>query len=950
MPAFNAPNPYGSYFSFQEPASLASASFLPFMTPGVSPGVAAAMGAPVGGFNPTQEEFQRGRNRDVVYQQFMAKALAEDPRVSSVSNMLLSAMYGNNHAARMDMVKRMGGGNQVNEMVGFAMGMPGVSGFFGGSPRSMALGALGAATGGMRFSGMGFNNQGLFGDSGYSAVAANSILSNVRGRFFSPSGASNLSMTQGLNQDQIGGLMMQGGVQGAFAGLNLGKMDMVKGHASLMADSGTMDKLSKFVKDAAKSISSLIDIYGNSDVASLLNKAKQITGLDITSRMGNAEVFNQRMSRMRDVGMATGIDIQSMADVSSGAVRLGMSYGLSPAGAGAIAHNAAIDSAHRINEYKTTAGNVYLPQMSQGEFAAAATRDAVAMNRDPVGVRRNAMELLGQQGRIPQSVLAGMRDRLNNMGPSQAGINKLDAEMMSSYGISLPGFISSMGGADRVYDNLNENNKLISANNHGIDTARRADFAISKMYRQQNPGMKGGATMLSLVNSIGADNLQNVLQTSDKGGDVRAALMADPEGRRDPEKYLKMINSLDTEAPGSLHGMHQGILQAMHNSSLPFVANHLSQSDRISRASLEADARPKLPDELSAIRGQTHGGFIQGVLEHLDGRDPASIAAIVSSMRPEQVARYRLKKDYDTSTRAGVIDFVRDANVFAEQFRKTDRGIRMLATLGPGIATGKAFPIPGDESYNEQTMMNMKGKLLDPIWQQQNLDAQYKVFSDRNSGEQMAVPRDLATFMETGGTAARTGMLTASASYIEANGGARNAQERAILQSGHMLGRGLQYRIGATGQPIGAGSAVNVKDLNTVNERSGELFNSASRIESFLTRSSDPLNTWLDASYSIDKNLMRTFSQNKEMSVAAMQTIVTREGQLDGHYDSRSLNEKSLLKGIKDALKEAGIAEPVSITTTVTKIQGSLKLDPDTKNLIFGTDSQMTESKVGGSK
>jgi hypothetical protein len=277
---YNPPNPYGSYFSFGDVQQASMNSFLPFQSSGLSPGTMGAMGRGSGGFNPTSSEYLVNRVNNEQMARFMSEVYRGDPRTASFTNMALQAMYGADSKRRQATVERLGGLGNFQEMVGYLMAQPGISGFMGGSGASLGLGSYALAASG----GFGVNNRTMTGDGRLTQMMASTILDQVKNRFYSGSGAAMPGMTQGLNRDQMGGLMTIMASQGAFMGMDLGKLTQMPGHApKFQANSTSLNQLTQTIKEGAKALGAIMDVYGDASVSELFSKAQQITGLNFGS-------------------------------------------------------------------------------------------------------------------------------------------------------------------------------------------------------------------------------------------------------------------------------------------------------------------------------------------------------------------------------------------------------------------------------------------------------------------------------------------------------------------------------------------------------------------------------------------------------------------------------------------------------------------------------------------
>ena len=155
----------------------------------------------------------------------------------------------------------------MQEVMGFILSQPGISGALGGGPASLGVGSYALAA-----SGLGVNNKMMAGDGPLQQMIAKAVQHQIQGSFYTGTGAATAA-TQGLNRDQLGGLMTMMASQGAFQGLNIGNLD--KGQFKV--DPGSLKRITEAVKSGAKAMAAIIDVYGDESIAALMNNAHAIT-------------------------------------------------------------------------------------------------------------------------------------------------------------------------------------------------------------------------------------------------------------------------------------------------------------------------------------------------------------------------------------------------------------------------------------------------------------------------------------------------------------------------------------------------------------------------------------------------------------------------------------------------------------------------------------------------
>ena len=630
MPAFEPPNPYGSYFNFNGPFA-GDPTPNPWRNPNypnigqnTTTGVSAAAGAPQGGINPTQQEFFESRRRDIAYQQFIARSVQDDARTRTVGNMIMQGIYGNDVRARAGALARVGGADAYNGMIGTMMSLPGISGYMGGSARSLPVGALSVAT-----SGLTMNGYGVFGDKGVSTRFADALMSQVNQRFYGANGNPILSMTNGLNRDQMGGLMMQAGAQGAFAGLDMGvmkKLDAAGNNVKFIANSGTLSKITEFIKDSTKALGSLIDVYGNISSGELLQKAQEITGLDL-SRLGNAKIMSDRIEKLRDTARLTGVTAGSMFDLAARTGDYASSIGMN-SGYGV---GAAIQGAQTYAAYRGMTSGFFAPSKSAAEFAMMNTRDLGGMARDPIGSRLAALQLLIQQSPGITDADA-LRSQAAGMAISNTGVADLDHLIRNRFGVSASSTIRGMGGALNLQNSLSpESQEAFAGMANSQLGSRRSKLLEQKIV--QLGGMNAGqaSAMHLLASSFDPSTIEALIGGTYSGDAVNLV------AGTDSGKAAQLMGAVAT-----MQGMGPaGALHAARVRDAMMADTFLSQNrsaENMRRNSFRDISRGTLGDYRGNLLG---GGFMAGMLDRFTGNDPISQLEWLATVNPGAVAGLR---------------------------------------------------------------------------------------------------------------------------------------------------------------------------------------------------------------------------------------------------------------------------------------------------------------------
>lgn len=619
MLPFDAPNPYGGYFNFDQLSTLANGP--QNFGPGVAPGVMGAMGMGSGGFNPTRSEFIQNQVQRRYNDEFMSYVLRSDERAGVFRSMLMKQMTGGDLKKQAEITRLFGGQDKFAEVFSYALNRPEISSFVGGSIKSLGVGALAVTSSGMVLNNRGFSGEGLLQTS-----AAQGVFRHVQSQFYHPSGGANLRMTQGLNMDQIGGIMTLASEQGAFAGLNLGKFK----NGALTFNNGALDKISDTVKNAAKALGQIIDVYGDGSVAELMQKAGRITGLNF-SRPEHVDLMRQRLQNMRTYSTMSGVNLQTVMDMAATGTSNLQALGFSPIAAGGMSEAATRNALLNFNSQRANSSNYYTvgPSLSQLNFAAQ--RDLVGMAQDPVGARRAAVEMLIQTGTIKADDAGRMRQLAMDVTHETYG--RLDSEISGRYGIGLDSYIQQMGGVRNMLGQLQPNRIDVVSEANGVEMRKRQ----LRLLRQQAGGFLGGRfdtdeidAMSRLTGELGQGTSKRLMEALDKGVDdqgLRAIIAEDPLGRTRMQDYMADAQRLRGRS-GELASTAANL--ATMAKTNPLTSGFASESDhRQAIANQRRNAAINAKDVDRIRSGNFFSTMTHGFLEKMDARDPASLFAIV---------------------------------------------------------------------------------------------------------------------------------------------------------------------------------------------------------------------------------------------------------------------------------------------------------------------------------
>jgi len=686
---YNPPNPYGSYFTFgtpgmMSPEAVGMSSFLPMPGGMLTPGSLAMTGMGSGGFNPTEMEYLKSRVQNYYQQQFLANVIRNDPRTLTISNALLRQKYGTDVETQNRDLAKMGGRGNYDEIVGTALAMPGISGMLGGSPFALGQGAYAIAS-----SGMNVNSRMMSGDGPMQMWAAMAIVNRMNKNFYGPTGAPNLAMTQGLNRDQIGGLMMLSAGQGAFGGMNLLNIDQ-KGKPAM--DEATLTKISQYTKTAAKGIASLIDIYGDQTIADLATRAQQITGLSY-NRFENAGLISSRIAALRQAAEYQGMDYQTMMDMSAGAVRAGAQYGLVGKGL-AMGPDAAMRAGQIFNATRSNMGVFEMATPAPQELTNMLMRDTGGMMRDPVGLRRAAMMLAIEQGNL-SGASANMAHRLMREGGPES-VSKMDT-LMAANGMNMQAYIKTMGGPEGIQKLLSLGGMQSVTGFNQADVFRRARSLAEPAFRRAFPRISedSAEAMFQLTDDLRVGTLESAFKAK-TNTELMSALGKDPAGTLDKEKYARLINraKASPDAYPALQALKQGL------STTPWGPLLINKADEMDRITAEMTFRSFKEENRGELMP---GAGIAGLLKRLGGDDPRTTIVRTMQLRPEAFAGIRRGLSIDPN--ADYNERLLNAKILQQDFGRLPGSDQLLKDLG----------LPRRGQPSDAALAHMQQILANPI-------------------------------------------------------------------------------------------------------------------------------------------------------------------------------------------------------------------------------------------
>lgn len=280
---------------------------------GLDPSLQQVLTGQAQSYLPTQDQFYTRNLQSVRNNQFMMDSVKSDPRGSAVTDFVMRQAFNNDQKRLNSFYSAIGGQDNLRSGAGMIINMPGISGFMGGDIRSISAGSLAAAGSGASIQGKSSYGTGFVQDA-----MARQLHDSIMSKFFTASGGNRLNQTSGLNMDQLGGIMTIGASQGAFKGMDLGSVSSMNGTVMARMNESTGEDIKNFIKTAAKSMSTLVDVFGSQDMQTLATMAQKITGLDLSS-MRNVNAMHERLSKVTTIAAGLGVDSRTAFDqVSAG--------------------------------------------------------------------------------------------------------------------------------------------------------------------------------------------------------------------------------------------------------------------------------------------------------------------------------------------------------------------------------------------------------------------------------------------------------------------------------------------------------------------------------------------------------------------------------------------------------------------------------------------------------
>lgn len=224
-----------------------------------------------------------------------------------------------------------------------AGGMAAARGILGsGSPYTMMQGvqqALGG--GGFTMEGVGGSMAGSYAARQMGVSVSRQMYSDVEGHFFQGN-TPRRHRTHGLDRSDMGIVMGQLSERGAFAGMNVGSVEMMTerrlhdlsnqarqtgdtkleqeiarlkpGDMRTTFNPQTGERIKKILEDSASALSSLRDVFGGQSMDVLMKEAERLTGMSFNTAAG-AKAIKGRVEQMVTTARSFGMDPRAYAEM-----------------------------------------------------------------------------------------------------------------------------------------------------------------------------------------------------------------------------------------------------------------------------------------------------------------------------------------------------------------------------------------------------------------------------------------------------------------------------------------------------------------------------------------------------------------------------------------------------------------------------------------------------------
>lgn len=405
----------------------------------------SAMGGFSTGFFPTPMQAQLRRDEMYRSQNYAEATRLDEFRAATLTRTVGDFMTGGNGEAYMKQNPWM------RSVVSRVADSPMFAQFLGGRQQDLAQGVASA----VGVSGMQLSNNRLFGYGAATNAVARQLTSDIQNSFFNRNtGAARLEMTQGFDRTELGAIVNTLGRQGAFAGMDIGKMVDEGNTHRVRLDESAKARIIERVQGVNESLRTLRDIVGDKSVAELMNIGQSLVGTGVGTP-GAAAMLSHRLNRIGAASDATGTDVRRNLEFTGGLTRMYEGLGLGKTAAADAAYATGLASTERVVAARETAARLGLGHApSAEEMAAVHTQQTMAAHRYGgehdalVAIEYTRSRLRHDKSKMEQA------NRLEAI-LSQPWSRSRDFALATAYETSGFGnMIGRMGGRDAVMRNL----------------------------------------------------------------------------------------------------------------------------------------------------------------------------------------------------------------------------------------------------------------------------------------------------------------------------------------------------------------------------------------------------------------------------------------------------------------------------------------------------------------
>lgn len=294
-----------------------------------------------GGYAPTTTDMMLNNMRMQQDARMQSYLLQNDQRALYAAQLAAQGIAGKNAGQWYGR-----NGQMASELAGMAINNQMMAGIMGGSILDM-YGGVNTAMAASGFQRMKLSGGGstYFGGAGYVNDQISRIMTmRMQDNFFTDRGGAWLHKTSGLNRSDLGELVQYMGMGGAFAGNQVNRVvvnneqhrqqlladaigkgnktlagdlrslegaDWTKEQNVLDVDKSTTDRINRKIELGAKALGAVKDIFGQQGVPKLMQIAKEISGMDISTTEGSREIV-ARMGRIKNFASMHGMSAEAV--------------------------------------------------------------------------------------------------------------------------------------------------------------------------------------------------------------------------------------------------------------------------------------------------------------------------------------------------------------------------------------------------------------------------------------------------------------------------------------------------------------------------------------------------------------------------------------------------------------------------------------------------------------